>query len=132
MSAGATAGTGCSPRWTEMPRLTLDDRTFEDNDGTWTRLEFYYGHPWENGDRPDVTVTVNTFNRKQGKGFDFKGEPDGHKLFILDEMAVAMLWGFLAAAKELMPRQWAEYLADETAEEKALRTNRHEPHADGA
>jgi hypothetical protein len=104
-----------------MPRLILNDRTFEDDDGIWTRLEFIYGHPWENGNKPDVTVLVKTFCRKEGKGLCLGGEPDDTKLFVLSEMEVTMLWGFLAAAKEIMPRQWAEYLVGETPEEKALR-----------
>ena len=102
-----------------MPRLTLEDRTFEDDDGVWTGLEFIYGHPWENGARPDVTVMVKTFHRKPGKGFDLGGKPDDIKLFMLSEMEIIMLWGFLGAAKELMPRQWAEYLAQEAAEARA-------------
>lgn len=105
-----------------MPKLVLSDRTFEHTDGTWTTIEVHYCHPWENGDRPDVTVIVRTYSRKEGsKGFDLGGKPDCSKLFVLQDMEVTLLWGFLAAAKELMPRQWADYLAGETPTERASR-----------
>ena len=100
-----------------MPRLTLNDRTFEDNDGTWTTMEFYYGHPWENGAPPDITVIIKTFERKDGGRFDF-AHPNSTKLFHLQEMETVMLHGFLGAAATLMPRQWAEYCAEEAKEKQ--------------
>jgi hypothetical protein len=100
-----------------MPRLKLDDRSFEDDDGTWTTIEFSYCHPWEVGGAPNIMVSVKAFERKECGGFDF-ANPDRHQSFSLGGMEITMLHGFLGAAKELMPRQWAEYLAQQ-AEEKA-------------
>lgn len=99
-----------------MPRLTLDDRTFEDTDGTWTTIDLRYGDPWGNGAEADIWVTIKQFSRKDGGGFDFSGPPDSGMCFCLHEMEAVMLHGFLGAAATLMPRQWAEYQAQEAAE----------------
>ena len=100
-----------------MPRLKLDDRTYEDADGTWTTIEFSYSHPWEVGGPADVTGLIKRFEKKDGEGFDF-AHPNLVEQFHLRDMEITMLHAFLGAAKELMPRQWAEYLAQE-AEDKA-------------
>ena len=95
-----------------MPRLKLDDRTYEDDDGTWTTMEFQYCHPWENDSEADVYVRIDMFKRQEGKGFDF-AKPDKTMTFHLKEMEAVILHGFLGAAATLMPRQWAEYQAQE-------------------
>jgi hypothetical protein len=106
-----------------MPRLSLSDRTFEDNDGIWTTMEFHYCHPWENGEEADIAVSIKTFERQEGGGFDFDKPPANRMFFYLHEMETVMLWGFLAAAKDLMPRQWAEYRA-QMAEEAARKQDK--------
>jgi hypothetical protein len=95
-----------------MSRLKLHDRTYEDNDGTWTTVEFHYCHPWENGAPADVSATVEIFERKDDGGFDWN-HPSSTQCFNLDEMNATLLHGFLSAALRLMPIQWAQYQEEE-------------------
>ena len=102
-----------------MPRLQLNDRTLEQDDGTWTTIEFQYCDPWAVGGRPNIMVLIKTYERKECGRFDL-ANPDSQASFSLQDMEITMLHAFLGAARELMPRQWAEYLAQE-AEDKAKR-----------
>jgi hypothetical protein len=97
-----------------MAELELDDRTFTDDDGTWTRLRFIYGSPYSNGGPPDVSVHIETFQKTEGKGFDF-ARPTASKFLILDEVNVGLLAGYLNGVNDLMWRQWTQYIADERA-----------------
>lgn len=99
-----------------MTELQLDDRTYEDNDGTWTRLRFEYGSPWSNGGdgRPDVTVWIDRYERGPN-GFNLEGRPHSSMHFMLDEVNISLLAGFLDAVSKLMWHQWAQYDAYEKA-----------------
>jgi hypothetical protein len=89
--------------------LTLDYRTFEYNDGTWTRLRFEYGSPWSNGGdgKPDVTVWIDRYELGSN-GFNLEGRPHSSMCFVLNEVNVALLAGYLGAVSKLMWHQWAE------------------------
>lgn len=93
-----------------MTDLTLDDRTFEHDDGTWTTLELSYQSPWQAGDDgwPCVSISIKTFQRQPGRGFDFKAEPQSRQYICLNEVNIGLLAGYLTAVNELLWRQWTQ------------------------
>lgn len=97
-------------------QLKLDDRTYEDNDGTWTTIEWMYCDPWANGDRPYVYVKVCQFYARDDNSFDWK-HPVKQMQFHLGDQEVTMLRAFLGAAKDLMPKQWTEFQRERSPSE---------------